>query len=436
MVSLTNLLKLILTILTGFSLLASPFFSFAAIQDEITTRRRQIEELTRQIQEYEESIQKKQGESKNLGNEIAIINAKINQIQSEIRSLSLSIDQTGAEIQQTTVQIEDAEYRIRKHRLALGSYLRILDQTEQEYLWQILLKNKNFSDFFDNLNNVQTTQENVNITVNQIKETKIDLEEKEDQLREQKQELEDLKRLQQLQKKSVEQIKFGKNELLKTTRGEEARYQNLVKQSKADIEKIRAQITYLQQNGVSAEEAIKYGQLAAIGAGIRPAFLLAILEIESGLGRNVGAGNWIDDMYKCYLKLKKPERAELEKNAFLAIVGKLGLNPNTVKVSREPNYGCGGAMGPAQFLPTTWLGYEEQVARITGHYPPNPWNVEDAFTAAAIKLSRGGAAVKTRTGEISAAKAYISGNAKCVSRICNYYSSAVSRKADQIEQNL
>lgn len=433
---LTYVLKLTLATLTGFLFLVSPLFSLAEVQSEIEVRNRQIKELRRQVQEYEQLIQKKQGESKTLNNEIIILNAQIGQIQSEIKSFSLSIDQTGTEIQQTTVQITEAEDKLKKHRLALGSYLRILDQTEQENLWQILLKNKNFSDFFDNLNNVQTIQKNVKTAVNQIKETKTGLEEKEDQLREQKQELESLKRLQQLQKKSVEQIKSSKNGLLQATKGEETRYQNLVKQSKADIEKIRAQITYLQQNGVSAEEAVKFGQLAAIGADIRPAFLLAILEIESGLGRNVGTGNWLDDMYKCYLKLKKSERAELEKAAFFQIVGKLGLNPDTVRVSREPNYGCGGAMGPAQFLPTTWLGYEEQVARITGHNPPNPWNVEDAFTAAAVKLARAGATAKTKTAEIRAAKTYISGKAACAAAICNYYSHAVLRKADQIEQNL
>ncbi len=209
-----------------------------------------------------------------------------------------------------------------------------------------------------------------------------------------------------------------------------------MKQSKADIEKIRAQIFYLQQNGVSAEDAVKFGQLAAIGAGIRPAFLLAILEIESGLGKNVGTGNWLSERYNVYLKLKKPERAELKKAAFFEIVGKLGLNPDAVKVSREPNYGCGGALGPAQFLPTTWLGYEEQVARITGHNPPSPWNIEDAFTASAVKLARAGAADKTRAAESAAARAYLSGKATCTSAICNYYASAVLRKAEQIEQDL
>jgi len=150
----------------------------------------------------------------------------------------------------------------------------------------------------------------------------------------------------------------------------------------------------------------------------------------------VGTGNWLADMYQCYVRLGKPSRAEAEKAAFFQIVAKLGLDPNTVKVSREPNYGCGGALGPAQFLPTTWLGYEDEVSRLTGHNPANPWNIEDAFMASALKLAKSGATSKDKTGETRAAKAYISGKSSCTSSICNYYANAVLRKAAEIEKNL
>ena len=107
-----------------------------------------------------------------------------------------------------------------------------------------------------------------------------------------------------------------------------------------------------------------------------------------------------------------------------------------VKVSKEPSYGCGGAMGPAQFIPSTWLGYEAEVIRITGHQPVNPWNFQDAFTASAIKLANGGATSKDRAGELRAAKAYISGNGSCSSATCNSYANTIQQKAADIEKNL
>ncbi len=414
-----------------------PFsYANAGLQEEIDARNRQIEQLQKQIDDFQRQIDENGQKAKTLNGEIGSLNAQINKVLLEIKSLGIAIDQTGLEVNSTQSQIEDAQKKLDIHREALAQYIRILDQIDQENLTQVLFKHATISSFFDNLKNIQDTQNNLRLTMANIKDLKSDLEQKKDDLIDKKGDLEQLKHLQQSEKNNLDQTKNQKDKLLKNTKGQEAKFQQLVKQSKEDIERIRDQVFYLQQNGVTVEEAIKFGQLAAIRVDIRPAFLIAILEVESGLGKNVGTGNWLTDMYNCYLKLGKPSRAEAEKSAFFEIINKLGLNPDTVKVSREPNYGCGGALGPAQFLATTWLAYEERVAQLTGHKPPNPWNIEDAFMASAIKLASAGATAKTRSAEISAAKAYIGGSTKCSSRICNYYSSTVLNKAAIIEQNL
>ena len=411
-------------------------YSSAAVDDEINSRQKQIEEIERQIEEYQLQIEQTRSVSRTLESEIKSLNAKISQLALEIRSLELSIKQTAVEITDTEDKITDANEKISKHRNALAHYLQIAYEIDRNNLTGILLKNANLSDFFTDLNNIRTNQDNLRASIKNIRELKVDLERHQGNLEDKKTDLEQLRNLQSQEKKNLDSNKSQKNKILKDTKGQETKFQELVKKSQKNIEAIRSQITYLQQNGVTAEEAVKFGQLAAIATGIRPAFLIAILEVESGLGKNIGKGNWLDDMYQCYLRLKKPSRAETEKAAFFEIVNKLGLDPNTVKVSREPNYGCGGALGPAQFLPSTWLAYEEEVARITGHNPPSPWNIEDAFMASAIKLAKGGATSKDKAGETRAAKAYISGKSSCVSRICNYYANAVLRKAAEIEKNL
>lgn len=410
--------------------------AFASVQDEIASRQKQIEELQRQIDDYQQQIEQTQSTSRTLEGEIKGLNAKISQLTLEIRSLELSINQTNFEINDTEDKITDAGDKISKHRGALAEYLKAIYETDQKSLTEILLQNANLSDFFTDLDHIRTNQDNLRAAIQNIRQLKTDLEQRQEELEDKRTDLERLRKLQALEKKNLDSNKSQKNKILKDTKGQEVKFQELVKKTKKNIEAIRSQITYLAKNGVTAEEAVKFGQLAAIATGIRPAFLIAILEVESGLGRNVGTGNWLADMYQCYLRLGKPSRAEAEKAAFFAIITKLGLDANTVKVSREPNYGCGGALGPAQFLPTTWLGYEEEVARLTGHNPPSPWNIEDAFMASALKLANGGATSKDKTGETRAAKAYISGKPSCTSRICNYYSSAVLRKAAEIEKNL
>ncbi|MFH1769627.1 MAG: lytic murein transglycosylase [Parcubacteria group bacterium] len=418
----------------------------ASTQSEIDERNQQIAEIERQIAAYQQQIQLNQGKSVTLSGEIARLNATISKIQLEIQSLNLAIDQTGDEIVITEGAISEAQKEIEAHKIALASTLRIMYELDQQNLTQILLQHEHLSDFFGDLNDITESQDNLRISIQSIKEAKIRYENEYEELEGKKNELETLLNIQASQRNNLNQNKWAKDSLLKETKGEEAKYQSLVTEKKRDIEAIREQITFLLQNGLSLDEAIAQAQLAAIRAGIRPEFLLGVLEVETRIGKYQGTGNWNDDMYQCYLRLgdiyyphKKDyyhKRAENEKNAFFTIINELGLDPNSVKVSAEPAYGCGGAMGPAQFIPTTWMGYRDRVAQLTGHNPPDPWNIEDAFTAAAIKLASAGATAKTYASEIGAAKAYVGGSTTCSSNICNYYANLVQEKAAIIGANL
>ena len=142
---------------------------------------------------------------------------------------------------------------------------------------------------------------------------------------------------------------------------------------------------------------------------MRPAFLLGVIAEESNLGENVGTGNWKTDLYECYQSIGYYTSAEKQKAAFLKLTADLGLNPDTLPVSRKPWYGCGGAMGPAQFMPTTWALYVDRIAKATGHNPPSPWDNGDAFMASAILLMDNGADKGTAYSERLAALRYLAG---------------------------
>lgn len=416
-----------------------------AFAQERADLERQLQQLEEEAQTLDRSIQQTQGEVRTLDNEVKTINAEVKRRELEIRRLTLAIRKTGIEIQQKSEGVALLTQKIGKSRAALAGSLFLLSTHEDDDGLSILLKHRSLSDFFSSVHSLERVQSDIQETLDVFKQDRATLEREKEVLEEKREEQRELQSLQEVERRFLAQKKAEKDELLRLTRGKEAIFQQLLKSKKRDIASLKSQLFYLEKTGVTAEEAVALADKAAKRTGIRTAFLLALLEVETGkqfedgvitVGSNLGTGTWKRDLYDCYVGLRKPKVAEAEKAAFFAITEGLGLDPDKMPVSRRPNYGCGGAMGPAQFLPTTWRRFEARVGTLTGHVPPNPWHVEDAFTAAALFLADSGAATQTVAGEIRAAKTYISGSPSCTRYICNTYSSRIISLARDIDKIL
>ncbi|MBI2055935.1 MAG: lytic murein transglycosylase [Candidatus Sungbacteria bacterium] len=405
----------------------------------------QLKQLEAEATVLDQNLQQVQGSARTLAGETARFNTEIKRKELEIRRINLVLQKTTGQIQTKSVGIAELSKKIQKSRNLLATGLLLMSTYDRENLFTILIKHNRLSEFFAALFRLNKVEENVSIALGEFKEDKTRLEEERVELTDFQKEQKDLKTLQEAERKTLAQKKKEKDELLRLTKGKEALFQQILKSKKRDIATLKTQLFYLEKTGITAEEAVRFADLAAKRTGIRTAFLLALLEVETGkqfedglisVGTNLGTGHWRRDLYECYIGLKKPKTAEAEKNAFFAVTGKLGMDPEKMPVSRKPSYGCGGAMGPAQFLPSTWLLFEKRVASLTGHNPANPWNPEDAFTAAAIYLADAGATAKTTVGETRAAKAYISGKPNCTQYVCISYANRILALSRDIDRTL
>lgn len=402
-----------------------PSFAFAATLDEqLEAKKQQIANLEKQIKNYQTEILKKDSEAKTLTSQISLLASKINKIQSEIKSLELSIEATGLEITDKEQIILAAKEKLNNQRIALAYNLELLYRKKINSPLIMLIQSENLDDYLRKINDLINLENGILTAIDKIEEGKKIIETEKSALEDKQSEQEQLKALEEVQQREAAARKTEQSVLLGQTKKKKSELASLLNLSKSQVEQLRDEIFYLQKNGIGLEDAIKYGQIVAERANIRAAFLLALLEIESGLGTNIGSGRYKTDM--------NPNQWDY----FLKITTKLGRDPETTPVSKKPNYGWGGAMGAAQFLPGTWLGYEAKIAQLTGHNPPSPWRIEDSFMAAALKLSRDGASSKTKSGELAAAKTYLSGNPNCTKSICNWYANMVLEKAIDIEKNL
>ncbi len=406
---------------------------------------RQLSQLEREAEELDRSLIEVQGQTRSLANEVKTVDTEIKRRELEIRRLTLAIKKTGLEIKQKSAGIAVLTQKIEKSRRALAAGLFLLSTRDNDNALAILLKHRSLSEFFGSLNDLELVQADLQETLGEFKADRGELEREKIELEESREEQQELRALQEVERRFLAQKKKEKDELLRLTKGKEALFQQLLKTKKRDIATLKTQLFYLEKTGITAEEAVRLADQAAKRAGIRTAFLLALLEVETGkqfedgvisVGTNLGTGRWRTDLYDCYVRLGKRKTAEAEKEAFFAITAQLSLDPDQMPVSRRPNYGCGGAMGPAQFLPSTWRRFQSRVSSLTGHNPANPWNTEDAFTAAAIFLADAGADSQTAAGETRAAKTYISGNPSCSRYICRSYSSRIISLARDIDRIL
>jgi len=405
----------------------------------------QLAALEQEARELDGTLQQVRGQSRTLGNEVKAMNTEVRRREVEIKRLTIALRETNLDIKNKSSGIAALGKKIDASRTSLGASLLLLYAYGDENAVTILLKNKTVSGFFNSLHSLARVQHSVQQTLAEFKADREELQKQKVELLQTQEDQQSLKALQDVERRFLAIKKKEKDDLLKQTKGKEALFQQLLQSKKTDIAALRAQLFYLGKTGITAEEAVAAATLAASRANIRPAFLLALLEVETGkqfedgvitVGSNVGTGTWRRDLYECYIDIGKPNRAEAEKRAFFEITSRLKLDPDRMQVSRRPNYGCGGAMGAAQFLPTTWLRFEDQVARLTNHFPPNPWNPEDAFTAAALFLAQSGASSQTSAGELAAARTYISGSSSCGKSICRYYSNRILALSQEIDRIL
>ncbi|MEI6528185.1 MAG: lytic murein transglycosylase [bacterium] len=376
----------------------------------------QLADLEAQIATQEAILKDQQGKSESLSRDIKILDAQIAKAKLDIKARTISIENLTDSIGDKQVTITKLTTKLGKEKESLAQLLRKTNEIDSYSTVEVVLSNENLSSFFQDLDSFDSIKNELNKSFEVITDTKVKTEDEKTQLEDKRDEETKLKNLQILEQKRIQQQEAEKAAILKASKGIESLYQNVLKQQTLSAAQIRAQLFSLQGSAaIPFEKALDYANFASQKTGVRPAVILGIIAEESNLGQNVGTGNWLVDM-------KAPRDTE----PFKAITAALGVNPDTVPVSKKPWYGYGGAMGPAQFIPSTWVLYagyvknsdgswsynssKDRIRSLTGSgLPSNPWDARDAFMACGILMKENGAAARTYGAERLAALRYLAG---------------------------
>jgi len=398
-------------------------FSLAQMnpQEERQSLEKELKELVEKITQYEKDITKTAEEKKTLQNQIYSLRKRIEQLDLQIRQSNLIIKDLGFQIKDTEGSIEKTSLEIERSRQKLANILRLIYEEDQRSIIEILVSEPKLSNFFDNLIALESLSSKNQELLEDIKALKSDLGGQKESLSEEKEDTEKVAKIKALQKQQSEEARKEQEQILKMT---EAQYQKSLKE-KQEAEKKAAEIRdrLFELVGVPEAkvptfgEALEVAKYAAGLTGIRPAFLLAILQQESAIGKNVGQCYLVNPATGQGVRVstggKEPRTMHPTRDVppFLIITKELGRDPYKTFVSCPMSIGWGGAMGPAQFIPSTWVLYKDRLSAILGR-AGDPWNIRDSFLASALYLSDYGAKTKTQDGEWKAAMIYFSGSTK------------------------
>lgn len=382
-----------------------------------------------------------QKQSGTLKGDVLALTAQINALKTKIKARALKITQLKVDIKDKVKQIETLSEKIDREHESLAQLLRNTNNFDNQDFIYLIFSDESLSAFYSDLESYNSIKQAIKNSVDIINGVKARTEVAKTGLEKQQNAETDAKAELESAQKQVAKSEADKKQLLTISKNKEAEYQKLAAQKKAQADKIRSALFALA--GISQKiefgTALQYANEAKTKFGIDPAFLLAVLTQESNLGANVG---------QCYLtnpdtgagvgkntgvvfsNVMKPTR---DVTPFLEITTALSFNAYQTAVSCPIAgvAGWGGAMGPAQFIPSTWKLFEDRLQSILGYFA-NPWSPRDAFMASAMYLTDLGAVGNSASAQNKAACRYYgsSGSSCSYSRSVIKYKSTIQSNID------
>ncbi len=395
-------------------------------------------ELAQIEAELAELIQKQKDQAKNTGTlngDITYLSGQIKALQTKIKARSLAIAQLKVSISEKVSRIETLSEKIDRQHESLAQLIRNTNEFDNKNFIYLVASSNNLSDFYNDLESYSAIKQSVKESVDQIRGVKTETEEEKKKLEEKRNAETDAKVELETSQKKVSQTEAEKKQLLAISKKKESEYAKLAAEKKARADKIRSALFALRDSkSIPFGTALQYAEEAEKSTGVRAAFVLAILTQETNLGANVGTCNRPQDPpEKSWDKIMKPER-DIE--PFKRITDALGLSREGLPLSCPWKGGWGGAMGPSQFIPSTWELYSKKIANALGvSGMPDPWNARHAFFASSIYLGELGASKGGYTAERTAALKYYAGGAW--SKKSNaFYGDQVMARVEKIQADI
>lgn len=425
-----------------FVLPQTSFSQVVLTADQQSALRAELAGIEQEIKDQQKILDTKQQEGTSISRDISILDAKIKQAQLKIRAHEISINKLGKDIVVKTNTITALSERINAGQESMAQIIQRTKELDDLSMAESFLSNKNISEFFIDFDDFSSIKQSLNLHLTNVKGAKKSNEVVKEQLGEKRDQEIDLKFNVEQEQIKIKKLEADKQKLLNLNKNEQQNYKTAISNKTKRANEIRNALFALRDTpSIKFGDAVTYAKAASYKTGVRAAFVLAIIQQESNMGSNVGTCYLSDSTTGAGVKktsgtaVKNLMKLSRDVPPFLQIMKETGRDPYKTLVSCPiGNSGYGGAMGPSQFIPSTWMMTRNKVAANVGKTYVDPWNPQDALMATAVYLSDLGAGAGGYSAERNAACRYYSG--KSCSGSNTFYGNQVMARVTTMQNNI
>lgn len=267
-----------------------------------------VDDLSKRIQEIEEEKQKVQAQLNETKNKEKTLGSQLSLIDGQTKVTTLKIEETTLKIEKLKREITDLSGRIDRISTSLDTLSEILlKRIVQTYKYNstvtsidLMFSSHGFADLVERLKYIQTAQTYDKKKLYELQATKIAYNEQKQDKETRQKEAEKLnKDLENYKIQLVEQKK-AKEELLRVTKNDEAKYQSLLSQLQAEISSISQAISNVGAKIGPVNKSDVIASMGSTGCSTGPHLHFEVFEnakVEGGrvVGNRVNPHNYLDN---------------------------------------------------------------------------------------------------------------------------------------------
>ena len=210
------------------------------------------------IRALQADMNRYQAEANRLNKESVTLKNTLAQLANQRQALQAQIDVSQAKYDKLVIDIADTEEKIKQNQDALGDTIADLYVDDDISPIEMLASSQNIGDFLDKQEYRNAVKDELSTTIQQVKDLKASLVKK-------KAEVSKVLEEQKVARGELQAKESEQSQLLASTQNNESKYQKMIKDNKAEIEKAKAQqaAMYARANQTGGFSLVGNGRLAA-----------------------------------------------------------------------------------------------------------------------------------------------------------------------------